>query len=189
MERRLLAAARRSLPPRRGAKHRQFRGGFGEHDSPPTSVAVPERCCAPGVFRHSTPHRVVQVYQRKPAQTTRKYAKAGIRRYTGPELSKWRSLLQQTAQRRPTSKTVFRNTTRCLKLTEDEARLVDEVATAKGVPRSEWMRDVILRELRCEPAPDRFAGGDSWRSPAVGQCPATARRRPEHVARSVRQTA
>jgi hypothetical protein len=26
-----------------------------------------------------------------------------------------------------TSKTVFRNTTRCLKLTEDEARLVDEV--------------------------------------------------------------
>jgi len=53
-----------------------------------------------------------------------------------------------------TNKTVFRNTTRCLKLTEDEARLVDEVATAKGVPRSEWMRDVILRELRCEPAPD-----------------------------------
>lgn len=46
------------------------------------------------------------------------------------------------------SKTVFRNTTRCLKLTEDEARLVDEIATAKGVPRSEWMRDVILRELR-----------------------------------------
>jgi hypothetical protein len=52
------------------------------------------------------------------------------------------------------NKTVYRNTTRCLKLTEEEARLVDEVATAKGVPRSEWMRDVILRELRCEPAPD-----------------------------------
>jgi hypothetical protein len=47
-----------------------------------------------------------------------------------------------------TSKTVFRNTTRCLKLTQDEARLLDEVSTAKGVPRSEWMRDVILRELR-----------------------------------------
>ena len=47
-----------------------------------------------------------------------------------------------------TNKTVFRNTTRCLKLTEQEARLLDEVATAKGVPRSEWMRDVILRELR-----------------------------------------
>ena len=46
------------------------------------------------------------------------------------------------------NKTVFRNTTRCLKLTQEEARLLDEVATAKGVPRSEWMRDVILRELR-----------------------------------------
>jgi hypothetical protein len=56
--------------------------------------------------------------------------------------------------KKSTNKSVFRNTTRCLKLTEDEARLVDEVATAKGVPRSEWMRDVILRELRCEPAPD-----------------------------------
>ena len=51
-------------------------------------------------------------------------------------------------------KTIFRNTTRCLKLTEDEARLLDEVATAKGVPRSEWMRDVILRELRPAPMSD-----------------------------------
>lgn len=51
-------------------------------------------------------------------------------------------------------KTVFRNTTRCLKLTQDEARLLDEVATAKGVPRSEWMRDVILRELRPAPMGD-----------------------------------
>ncbi|MEK6398937.1 MAG: hypothetical protein V4734_12685 [Terriglobus sp.] len=56
--------------------------------------------------------------------------------------------------RKATGKTVFRNTTRCLKLTEGEARLLDEVATAKGVARSEWMRDVILRELRSEPAPD-----------------------------------
>ena len=52
------------------------------------------------------------------------------------------------------NKTVFRNTTRCLKLTEDEARLLDEIATAKGVPRSEWMRDVILRELRTSPMSD-----------------------------------
>jgi hypothetical protein len=56
--------------------------------------------------------------------------------------------------KKATNKTVFRNATRCLKLTKDEARLVDEIATAKGVPRSEWMRDVILRELRCEPASD-----------------------------------
>ena len=55
---------------------------------------------------------------------------------------------------RKTNKTVFRNTTRCLKLTQDEARLLDEVSTSKGVPRSEWMRDVILRELRPGSAPD-----------------------------------
>jgi hypothetical protein len=57
------------------------------------------------------------------------------------------------SQKKP-GKTVFRNTTRCLKLTEEEARLLDEVATAKGVPRSEWMRDVILRELRPAPMSD-----------------------------------
>jgi len=56
--------------------------------------------------------------------------------------------------KKTTGKTVFRNTTRCLKLTEDEARLLDEVATAKGVARSEWMRDVILRELRSGPTFD-----------------------------------
>ncbi len=50
--------------------------------------------------------------------------------------------------KKSSNKTVFRNTTRCLKLTEEEARLVDEIATAKGMPRSEWMRDTILRELR-----------------------------------------
>lgn len=55
---------------------------------------------------------------------------------------------------RKTNKTVFRNTTRCLKLTQDEARLLDEVAMAKGVPRSEWMRHVILRELRPGVLPD-----------------------------------
>jgi len=55
---------------------------------------------------------------------------------------------------RKTSKSVFRNTTRCLKLTAEEARLLDEIAQAKGVPRSEWMRDAILRELRPGPAPD-----------------------------------
>lgn len=63
-------------------------------------------------------------------------------------------LTTQNGSKRLTSKTVFRNTTRCLKLTEEEARLVDEFATAQGVARSEWIRDVILRELRCEPAHD-----------------------------------
>lgn len=52
------------------------------------------------------------------------------------------------------NKAIFRNTTRCFKLTEEEARLLDQAATAKGVPRSEWMRDVILRELRTLPMSD-----------------------------------
>ena len=51
-------------------------------------------------------------------------------------------------------KTIFRNTTRCLKLTEEEARLLDEIAHANGVARSEWMREVILRELRGAPRSD-----------------------------------
>src|ERR1700691_4757385 len=54
------------------------------------------------------------------------------------------------------SKTVFRNTTVCLKLTEEEARLLDQIATAKGMARSEWMRDVILRQLRGGSASDPF---------------------------------
>ncbi len=49
--------------------------------------------------------------------------------------------------RKMSEKTVFRNTTVCLKLTEREAQLLDGFATEKGVARSEWMRDVILREL------------------------------------------
>jgi hypothetical protein len=65
-------------------------------------------------------------------------------------------LPSQNGPRKDSNKTVFRNTTRCLKLTEEEARLVDEVATAKGVPRSEWMRDVILQELRSAPTSDAF---------------------------------
>lgn len=52
------------------------------------------------------------------------------------------------------NKTVFRNTTRCLKLTAEEARLLDDVAARKGVPRSEWMRDVILRGLHSAPSHD-----------------------------------
>jgi hypothetical protein len=51
-------------------------------------------------------------------------------------------------------KTVFRNTTLCLKLTEQEARHLDQLAIAKGMARSEWMRDVILREMRGGPASD-----------------------------------
>src|SRR5271170_3138396 len=51
-------------------------------------------------------------------------------------------------------KKVFRNATVCLKLTQQEVKLLDQLATAKGVARSEWMRDVILRELRGDSAND-----------------------------------
>jgi len=54
----------------------------------------------------------------------------------------------QNNSKKAASKTVFRNTTRCFKLTQEEARLLDKVATAEGVPRSEWMRNAILRALR-----------------------------------------
>ena len=64
-----------------------------------------------------------------------------------------------------------------------------KIATAKGVPRSEWMRDVILRELRREPAPRSVAGRGSRRPSSPGQCAAPARRRPELSPRSVRQIA
>ena len=51
-------------------------------------------------------------------------------------------------------KTVFRNETVSLKLTQQEVQLLDQIATAKGMARSEWMRDVILRELRGDSAND-----------------------------------
>jgi hypothetical protein len=51
-------------------------------------------------------------------------------------------------------KTVFRNETVSLKLTQQEVQLLDQIATAKGMARSEWMRDVILRGLRGDSAND-----------------------------------
>jgi len=57
-------------------------------------------------------------------------------------------LESQNDSKKAASKTIFRNTTRCLKLTQEEARLLDMIATAEGVPRSEWMRNAILRALR-----------------------------------------
>jgi hypothetical protein len=63
-------------------------------------------------------------------------------------------LAQHNDSQRTQKKTVFRNTTVCLKLTQQEAQLLDQIATAKGMARSEWMRDVILRELRGDSAND-----------------------------------
>jgi hypothetical protein len=45
----------------------------------------------------------------------------------------------QNSSKKVTNKAVFRNTTRCFKLTQEEARLLDKVALAEGVPRSEWI--------------------------------------------------
>ena len=63
-------------------------------------------------------------------------------------------LAEHNDSQKPQRKTVFRNATVCLKLTQQEVKLLDQIATAKGVARSEWMRDVILRELRGDSAND-----------------------------------
>ena len=68
-------------------------------------------------------------------------------------------LARHNDSQRIQSKTVFRNATVCLKLTQQEVQLLDEIATAKGMARSEWMRDVILRELR----------GDSVNDPSLAE--------------------
>jgi hypothetical protein len=63
-------------------------------------------------------------------------------------------LAEHNDSQRPQGKTVFRNATVCLKLTQQEVQLLDQIATAKGMARSEWMRDVLLRELRGASAND-----------------------------------
>jgi hypothetical protein len=63
-------------------------------------------------------------------------------------------LAQHNDSQETQRKTVFRNATVCLKLTQQEVQLLDQIATAKGMARSEWMRDVILRQLRGESASD-----------------------------------
>ncbi len=63
-------------------------------------------------------------------------------------------LESQSGPKKAVNKTVFRNTTRCFKLTQEEARQLDKVAATEGVPRSEWMRNAILRELRPAPIGD-----------------------------------
>src|ERR1700687_2547159 len=63
-------------------------------------------------------------------------------------------LAQHNDSQRTQRKAVFRNATVCLKLTQQEVQLLDRIATAKGMARSEWMRDVILRELRGDSAND-----------------------------------
>jgi hypothetical protein len=63
-------------------------------------------------------------------------------------------LAQHNDSQRAQRKTVFRNATVSLKLTEQDVQLLDRFATAKGMARSEWMRDVILRELRRDSASD-----------------------------------
>jgi hypothetical protein len=63
-------------------------------------------------------------------------------------------LAQHNESQRTQRKSVFRNATVCLKLTQQEVQLLDQSATAKGMARSEWMRDVILRELRGDSSSD-----------------------------------
>ena len=63
-------------------------------------------------------------------------------------------LAQHSDSQQTQGKTFLRNATVCLKLTQQEVQLLDQFATAKGMARSEWMRDVILREMRGASASD-----------------------------------
>jgi hypothetical protein len=60
------------------------------------------------------------------------------------------------SQKNTGSKTVFRNTTRCLKLTEHEARLLDEVAAAKGVALVNVLRPLAAGQRIAPEAFDRL---------------------------------
>jgi hypothetical protein len=60
----------------------------------------------------------------------------------------------QSPTEKRTAKTAFRNTTCCFKLTAEEARELDRAASAAGIPRSEWMRNAILRALHAAPSTD-----------------------------------
>jgi len=51
---------------------------------------------------------------------------------------------QHNGSQRAQRKTVFRNATVCLKLTQQEVQLLDQLATAKGMARSEWMTDAPI---------------------------------------------
>lgn len=97
------------------------------------------------------------------------------------------SLLDPKGESKKSSKAVFHNTTRCLKLTQEEARLLDDAATSKGVPRSEWMREVILRELRATLPVIRPVGRDYWSAVAPGECASSTCSGPATVPRDFRQ--
>ena len=77
------------------------------------------------------------------------------------------------------------------KLTEDEARCRDEVATGAEAfaRRMDARRDPCASCAANAEPDDTSAGGDSWRAPAPGQCAASAGRRPEAHTRSIRQIA
>ncbi len=58
---------------------------------------------------------------------------------------------QHNDSERTQRKTAFRNATVCLKLTQQEVKLLDQLATAKGVARSEWIpRPEIKKRNKAE---------------------------------------
>ena len=75
------------------------------------------------------------------------------------------------------------------KLTKEERGSVTEFARSQGLARGEWIRDVILRELRESVGQRSIAGRDSRGSLAPGKRTAASGRRPETHAGGVRQTA
>ncbi|MEI9980335.1 MAG: hypothetical protein WDN23_15290 [Edaphobacter sp.] len=74
------------------------------------------------------------------------------------------------------------------KLTKDERKAVTDFARSQGFARGQWMRDVILRELRGAPASD-ISLAEILASLAARKRPATSGRRSKTYTRSLRQIA
>ena len=81
-----------------------------------------------------------------------------------------------------------RNQSLNTKLTPTEFAEVEVAAAAHGCALGEWVRDVILRELR-EVGQRSIAGRDPWGSIAPSKRVATSGRRPETRTGGVRQIA
>jgi hypothetical protein len=77
-----------------------------------------------------------------------------------------------------------------VKLTKEDWGRVTDFARSKGLARGEWIREVILREVRGGSISDpSLAGGDSRGPIAPRKRAATSGRRPATRAGGVRQTA
>ena len=65
------------------------------------------------------------------------------------------------------------------KLTKEERKAVTDFAQSQGLARGQWIRDVLLAELRSARSNDVALAETSWCPFAPGQCASPTGRRPE----------